>query len=371
VLIFPLFLAPTAFCVPAGAAVEFITDVEGNWEYLNLLVARSPCLSWDAGDASGTTLCLADGAYLVHGGDVVDKGPGDIRTTVALVRLKTLHPGRVFLLLGNRDINKLRFGTELAEFADASAVDVFWDKKHTRHADWLEAQGAETSALSSLRWMLECTMGCQTTFETRRTELAELGGGGGGSAEDAAVLASFRDSVDPALGQKAWMLRYIELGQLMLVLGDILFIHGAVSADALGYVPGQADRSAGLRSWCTDLNGWAAGQVEAYTSKPGTRSGYNDLLECVAHRCSSISPRMGVFAPVPCLCELCRTRRGPATFVEALFVCGESTRACARARAHKTWLDGHPPPPCVGRRRTNATTHTGTPSRPRPHTRCT
>ena len=53
-------------------------------------------------------LVLAEGAYFVFGGDVVDKGPGDIRLCRQLVALKRRHPDRVFLVVGNRDLNKVR-----------------------------------------------------------------------------------------------------------------------------------------------------------------------------------------------------------------------------------------------------------------------
>ena len=65
--------------------MEFFTDVEGNWEYFNLLVERSSVLSWEE---DGTTLQLQAGAYFVHGGDSPDKGPGDIRIVSAMVKLK-------------------------------------------------------------------------------------------------------------------------------------------------------------------------------------------------------------------------------------------------------------------------------------------
>jgi hypothetical protein len=104
-------------------------------------------------------------------------------------------------------------------------------------------------------------MGCQTTFETRRTELAQLqevamGGYHGqlpaiGQSEnpvtDAEVADSFIGSVDPG-GEDPWMLRYLELGQVALVLGDILFVHGAVSTDAIGCVSVTAAATAASAS---------------------------------------------------------------------------------------------------------------------------
>ena len=44
---------------------------------------------------------------------MVVQGCGDIRISSLLVDLKQRHPDRVVLLLGNRDVNKMRFASEL------------------------------------------------------------------------------------------------------------------------------------------------------------------------------------------------------------------------------------------------------------------
>ncbi len=60
-------------------------------------------------------LSLRDNAHLVYGGDTVDKSPGDIRLVWALVSLKKRYPDRGPLLVGNRDLNKIRLPSELSE----------------------------------------------------------------------------------------------------------------------------------------------------------------------------------------------------------------------------------------------------------------
>merc|ERR1712232_692035 len=98
-------------------------------------------------------------------------------------------------------------------------------------------------------------------------ELGELAGKGASHVSENDVLKSFMNSVNPN-EENPWMLRYIQLGQLMLVLGDILFVHGAVSESALGYVPGKGDsnRCKDLLTWCTELNAWAGSELSNYTS---------------------------------------------------------------------------------------------------------
>ena len=106
------------------------------------------------------------------------QGPGDIRVLRALTRLKEKYPDRVFLILGNRDVNKLRLPSELLP-ERLGASSVFWDPGHTTYNEFLSEIGeSEPTRTSALRWMLACTMGCSNTFETRRLELAELRGGG-------------------------------------------------------------------------------------------------------------------------------------------------------------------------------------------------
>ena len=90
----------------------YVTDLEGNLEYFKRYVSHSSVLSYENGTCK---LVLKEGCYFVHGGDVVDKGNGDIRLCRQLVDLKKRYPNRVYLLVGNRDLNKLRFSAELSE----------------------------------------------------------------------------------------------------------------------------------------------------------------------------------------------------------------------------------------------------------------
>ncbi|CAK9076331.1 unnamed protein product [Durusdinium trenchii] len=65
-----------------------------------------------------------------------------------------------------------------------------------------------------------------------RHELALLGL----PATDEAVVDSYRDSVDPS-HPDCWMLDFLRVGQLAVILGDALFIHGGLYDDCLGRVP--------------------------------------------------------------------------------------------------------------------------------------
>ena len=94
--------------------ISYVTDVEGNLSYFERWVALSPALSFSTSSGSSSrSLVLAAGYGVVFGGDLFDKGPGDMRVAKLLCDLKERHPSRVWLLLGNRDINKMRLTSEL------------------------------------------------------------------------------------------------------------------------------------------------------------------------------------------------------------------------------------------------------------------
>jgi hypothetical protein len=91
-------------------------------------VACSDALSFAPNDHN-STIILADGWRVVFGGDYVDKGPSDgfggsVRVVRALLALKRTYPTRVTLILGNRDLNKMRLTSELdaAEIANIEAT---------------------------------------------------------------------------------------------------------------------------------------------------------------------------------------------------------------------------------------------------------
>jgi hypothetical protein len=118
-----------------GASVNvcFCTDVEGNFEYLTAFIALTDALNVVAHKEDGSLeLDLADGWHFVFGGDAVDKGGpvgGSVRVVRTLVALKKKYPTRCTLILGNRDINKMRMTSELApsELANyASVPGPYW-----------------------------------------------------------------------------------------------------------------------------------------------------------------------------------------------------------------------------------------------------
>lgn len=73
-------------------------------------------------------ITVKQGAKLVIGGDMVDRGPGDLRVLADVVTLKENFPDQVEFILGNRDINKLRLVYELIRPIDSTveSTTVYW-----------------------------------------------------------------------------------------------------------------------------------------------------------------------------------------------------------------------------------------------------
>ena len=184
--------------------IAYLTDVEGRWDKLASFAQGNPLVQ-----LAGDRLQLADGATFVFGGDAIDRGPAGRRIVDTLLAARREYGERVVLLAGNRDINKLRLVRELAG------------------APPPEAPPAKSRG-ELLRWIFANTMGAGQAFAHRATEL--------GTSDDERVVQSYLDDLAPGGALRAY------LGQCRLGFraGATLFLHGGVTADNFGRVPGIA-----------------------------------------------------------------------------------------------------------------------------------
>ena len=265
--------------------IGYVTDCEGDLDYFRRYVNLSKVLEYDveehgiacrqrrweegrrreqgtradveyvaeaaavaAAAVAGGSLRLVDETtdFFVYGGDLFDKGNGDLRLCAQLVALKKRYPRRVFLLIGNRDINKLRFGAELdaGEVGDsgpgagaAFTPPVPPGQRPPRLIDHLENHKLKDTRVERVKWMLGQTMGAAGTFENRRTELADIRSATGSDGDthsgavvsnevtDEEVAASFYDSVATEDGAVMQYLRHAQMG---VCIGNTVFVHGAI-----------------------------------------------------------------------------------------------------------------------------------------------
>jgi hypothetical protein len=266
----------------------YVTDVEGDWDYFTAYVERSNVLDFE--DDSGKALLLRDGCYFVFGGDAVDKGPGDIRLCRALVSLKKLYPHRVYLLVGNRDLNKLRFAAELSDEDMARNIEEIpkphWDPSAPTLREFLEGVAEKESVkdieavnnrVNRLKYMLLHTLGCPETFQHRRAELAILLGEEEGTISDERVLRSFQHEME----QGGSLREYLDHACVAAVVGNTLFAHGAVDADTMKFVPALDSKFENpsscpepgaivddLYEWVDTMNHFLREGMRDYTERP-------------------------------------------------------------------------------------------------------
>lgn len=295
------------------AKIAYVTDVEGHWGYFCNWVDHSNGVRFEIpGDKRQTRgtpeqleLHLEDGWHFVFGGDSCDKGPGSLRFLETMVRVKDKYPDRVHLLMGNRDINKLRWTAELdeAELHQDRIRKVpaaYWVAAKFRQTYWdfltelaaKEEQGdvtddqvlARNSKTNKLMYMLAKDMGSVGEFDFRRQELAHIKGQEVSEVTDDEVVKSYEDSLRP----EGWMSGYLQRAQLGVRIGDVLIVHGQIicqfppgqvrNADpdgvawAIGSVPGVDQRIDDIGKWLEALNAWAHGQVEEWMECPTWRT---------------------------------------------------------------------------------------------------
>ena len=202
-----------------GMRVIYVTDVEGNYEYFESLIKRSKGLFRDS---SGQLDMMPD-CHFVFGGDVCDRGRGDLRIANDIVNLCKKYPSRVHIILGNRDINKIRLRSELLPKYLKSKLEVFWIDENDINEPKIDDDMPPFSPARRLHTILECTMGAPEAFQHRLNELSDMGIISDGMSEDekdGLVVESFVSSI----GDGGCMLEFLRLGCLALQLGENPFL---------------------------------------------------------------------------------------------------------------------------------------------------
>lgn len=262
----------------------FVTDVEGDFAYWSRYVGLSRVLRRVDG-----RLELKDGCHLVFGGDSVDRGTGDLRFLKELLTLKSAYPDRVHLILGNRDINKMRLTAELCEKHwlpdDGSHPGVYWVPGSTPAAFQQKHGLDEDNRANRLKWMLKDNLGSPDAFEFRRVELSTFRSCEPSNVSDDEVLESYLQSVAPY----GLMTEYLQQAQLAAIVGDCLFVHGACLPRSIGKVPPfNYDENSALpfsasfskvdcvHEWVAQLNLFASRQVQEWIQDPYHWPGASD-----------------------------------------------------------------------------------------------
>jgi hypothetical protein len=217
--------------------LAYLTDAEGRWDKLESFARANPAVQ-----LVGDRLELAEGATFVFGGDAIDRGPAARRMVATLLEARRRYGERVVLLAGNRDINKLRLRAELGGRPPPRAPS--------------EVRGRRAALL---QWILANTMGARQAFEHARTEHRADGSDG----SDEAVAARMVEDLRP----DGPLTTYLGHCQLAYRHGSTLFVHGAVTRESLGHIPGRP-RQDSVDGWIAQLNRFYAEGLDAYRTTP-------------------------------------------------------------------------------------------------------
>ena len=139
-------LHPCRRYVCTGHTVSYVTDVEGNLGHWNRWADLSSAVERNK---SSQELELNDNCHVVYGGDVWDRGKGDLRIIRDVVSLKKKYPSRVHIILGNRDINKIRLISELNAAEVKKDLHTYWAGRMTVDSSCIPASMADRLRLVS------------------------------------------------------------------------------------------------------------------------------------------------------------------------------------------------------------------------------
>jgi len=241
--ILAFFLCLLCASARAEPTIAYLSDPEGNWDKFTSFFENHECFFTGA---DGKTHLKPD-AQFVFGGDIPDRGPGTLRILQELIRLKSESGERVTFIVGNRDINKTRMRAELSEA----------HRKKTGR-----------SAPDELRFIFERTMGSPKAFEFLREEIALLTKQTKESITDQQVVDRYLLETGP----EGNFSKFLEQGKLAHRIGNTLFVHSGVTAEALGFVPGQPQKVE-ADVWIESLNKWYESEIKKWAATRDTWTG--------------------------------------------------------------------------------------------------
>ncbi len=252
--------------------VGVLGDLEGNIARFDDYIKGSDILFYnDEGEVD-----LRPGKKFLFQGDVMDRGPGSIRIMKALIQLKDKYPNDITIILGNRDINKLKIISLVKEHENGPIPQLIfkWYKALLKNqykvkfsdnisfSNFQELAAPYDNPVNRLKVFL-AGMNAPQAFEFRREELTILKPSQAPFTDDM-VFKSFMDDFK----KEGLLHRYLIRGQLGKVIDGNLFVHGAVTPDNYGYVPGKTRRINDAIKWLDELNIWAKEEINAWWSDP-------------------------------------------------------------------------------------------------------
>ncbi|HEV2601489.1 MAG TPA: metallophosphoesterase [Candidatus Babeliales bacterium] len=286
--------------------IHVIADIEGTIQKVKTFAEKSDILVLNPNDPTDYKATLrGNNTQLIFLGDSIDKGPNSKWVLQFLIHLKRTYPNQVTLIMGNRDINKLRF-FGLKELTDAALkmdedTTKFWPNrfrlsgwepafknwlnKKVTTADGKEMQLAsidgvpteythgknpQTDKILKLKFLMQETLGAgmlikddkivsdQNAFDDFKKEI--------NAATDKQAYDAYIAFVSPG-GLVAQYLQLAELIHWDKATGT-LFMHGGIAEKNFGYVPetakgrNDAKTIANTDEWIPALNRWGQDRIK-------------------------------------------------------------------------------------------------------------
>jgi hypothetical protein len=202
------------------AKVAQVTDLEGSNARLQSFLDGNEVVYEKDG-----RLYLRENGYFVFGGDAVDRGDAGIFITELLLDFKRRYPDRVFLIAGNRDINKIRIPDYL-----------------------ITATTKGSTPLERLHYFFS-RINAREAFGFRKAELEKRDNR---LFSDNEVVEDFLNSLKKGGSHFEFLMN----AQLAVRINNTLYIHGALTEENFGAVPRTQMKFDRLNIWAKALNDW-------------------------------------------------------------------------------------------------------------------
>lgn len=236
----------------------FLSDLEGNsgkWDTFiktsGCFLGASPSINGKQSGFQNVQNLIKSRPFSVKGnckffylGDAVDKGEGSIRIMRDLVYLKSSNPESVFLLAGNRELNKLRWLQEISPEGNIN-VNNFYRFTQDKVPASLAGNPRELQET-----YFKNSFGAPNAMDFRSKELGlENLKNSNYSEWSKKILMSLREDVEnfddsPNSGpSKGLLLKYLQLSQMVTRYNDIILSHGFIGVDNFGRIPKIGSKS--------------------------------------------------------------------------------------------------------------------------------
>jgi hypothetical protein len=274
----------------------FLSDLEGNSGKWDIFIKTSGCFMGSSPPINvkqsgyqnvqnlikSRPFGLNTNCKFFYLGDVVDKGEGSIRILRDLVYLKSSNPERVFLLPGNRELNKLRWLQEISPSGEIN-VNNFYRFTQTKVPAELAKNPKELNESYFGK-----SFGAPNAMDLRSKELGwDHLKSANFNEWSKKILINLREDVEsfddsPGSGpSKGLLLKYLQLSQMLIRYNDIILSHGFIGADNFGRIPKIGTRSVygvdsdqmpikspgDFQQWTLKLNEFLKSMIITLTSK--------------------------------------------------------------------------------------------------------